>query len=382
LFAGAAAVPLGWLADRYGRRALLAACVLVWATATAACGLAQDFPALFLAAIGLGLGEAGLAPIVYGLIPEIVSERRRVLANGIYALAAIFGAGLGLALSGALVQGLDDLRPLLPHALQAMESWRLAFLAVAVPGPLVALAVLLIRLHPQRGGVDAPVSVDMPALRPYVQAHRRTMFCVFGGSGLAGLGVAASGSWVPIVATRIFGAPAGEVGQGVGVAYLLGTACGALLGALSVKLMSRHVGLATPIRVIAVGSGLSAVFSLLMLTTQSANGLYLLFGLQIATLIAGSVLAPTVLQDMTPAALRSRVIAIGSTVAIGLSALSPVLVGALSDVLHSQAQGLLIAMASIGAAAFALGAVVMGMAEKPFVRTVLEVNPAVAARPV
>jgi MFS family permease len=291
-------------------------------------------------------------------------------------------AGLGLALSGALVQGLDDLRPLLPHALQAMESWRLAFLAVAVPGPLVALAVLLIRLHPQRGGVDAPVSVDMPALRPYVQAHRRTMFCVFGGSGLAGLGVAASGSWVPIVATRIFGAPAGEVGQGVGVAYLLGTACGALLGALSVKLMSRHVGLATPIRVIAVGSGLSAVFSLLMLTTQSANGLYLLFGLQIATLIAGSVLAPTVLQDMTPAALRSRVIAIGSTVAIGLSALSPVLVGALSDVLHSQAQGLLIAMASIGAAAFALGAVVMGMAEKPFVRTVLEVNPAVAARPV
>ncbi|WP_219211490.1 MFS transporter [Variovorax boronicumulans] len=380
LFAGVAAVPLGWMADRYGRRVLLAGCVLVWATATAACGLAQDFSALFIAAACLGIGEAGLMPVVYGLIPEIVPARRRVLANGIYALTAILGAGLGMALSGALMEALEGVRPLLPAALQAMESWRLAFIAVALPGPLVALAVLLIRLHPERSGADAPANAAKPALLPYVRAHMRTMVGVFGGSGLASLGVAASGTWAPVVATRLFGAPPAEVGQGIGAAYLLGTAVGALLGAASVKWLGQRVGLALPIRVVTVGAALSALASLLMLVTQSAVGLYMLFGLQVATLIAGSVLAPTMLQDMAPAALRSRVIAIGTAVTVGLSSLSPVLVGALSDLVQAGDRGLLLAMASIGAAAFALSAAVLRTAEAPFAKTVQTIYPELAAR--
>lgn len=380
LFAGVAAVPLGWLADRYGRRTLLGACVLVWAAATAACGLAHDFSALFVAAIGLGIGEAGLAPIVYGLIPEIVSERRRVLANGIYTLAAILGSGLGMALSGALVQALESVRPLLPPALQVLESWRLAFLAVALPGPLVALAVLLIRLHPRRAGAGSPLARAKPAVPAYIRAHGRTMVCVFGGSGLLALGIAASVNWAPMVAARVFGATAAQVGQGIGLAYLLGTAAGAVLGAAGVRLLRRRVGLATPIRVIAIGSALAALASLLMPAVHSATGLYLLFGIQVAALIAGSVMLPTLLQDMTPAVLRSRLIAIGTAVTVGLSALSPVLVGALSDLLRGSAQGLLIAMAGVGAVAFVLAAAVMRAAEKPFVQTVEKIHPDLALR--
>jgi len=376
LFAGVAAVPVGWLADRYGRRSVLAACVLVWAAATAACGMATDFPALFLAAAGLGIGEAGLSPIVFGLIPEIVSPRRRVLANGVYALAAIFGAGLGIALSGAMVQSLDALRPLLPTALQGLESWRLAFLVVALPGPLVALAVLLIRLHPQRDAGHAAAAANArPELRDYARAHLRCMVGVFGGSGLAGLGLAASGNWLPIIATRSFGAPAGAVGQGMGAAYLLGTAAGATLGALGVRLLGRRLGLALPLRVIAVGSAVAALAAALMPLALSVNSLYLLFGVQVTALIAGSVLLPTLLQDMTPAVLRSRLIAIGSVVTVLLSALSPVLVGALSDLLSASPQGLLMAVAGVGALAFALAALLMKSTEQAFVQTVQTIHP-------
>ncbi len=376
LFAGVAAVPLGWLADRYGRRCVLAACVMVWAAATAACGMATNFPALFLAAAGLGIGEAGLSPIVFGLIPEIVSPRRRVLANGIYALAAIFGAGLGVALSGAMVQSLGALRPLLPAALQALESWRLAFLAVALPGPLVALAVLLIRLHPQRSSDHATSSTGIsPALRDYARTHLRCMVGVFGGSGLAGLGLAASGNWLPIIASRSFGADPATVGQGMGMGYLLGTAAGAALGALGVRLLGRRLGLALPMRVIAVGAGVAALAAGLMPLARSVNTLYLLFGVQVMALIAGSVLVPTLLQDMTPVTLRSRLIAIGSVVSVLLGALSPVLVGALSDQLSTTPQGLLMAVAGVGALAFALAALLMRAAEQAFVQTVLAIHP-------
>lgn len=374
LFAGITALPLGWLADRFGRRSMLAGCVLVWTAATAFTGMAQSFEELFIAAVGLGIGEAGLIPIVYGLIPEIVSARRRVLANSIYALAAILGAGVGTALSGALVGALENVRPLLPQAWQALETWRLAFFGVALPGPLVALCILMIRLHPQRGSVAGPAFSSVADLGAYARTHAGTMARVFGGSGLAALGIGAAGNWAPVVASRSFGASPAEVGEGIGAAYLIGTAGGALIGSVAVKALRRRLGMATPIRVISVGSVLAALASLLMPLVHSATGLYLLFGVQVATLIAASMLAPTLLQDMSPEALRSRVIAIGTAVSVGLSSSSPVLVGVLSDLLHAHPDGLTLAMAGVGALAFALAALVMRAAETPFVNTVREIH--------
>jgi hypothetical protein len=67
-------------------------------------------------------------------------------------------------------------------------------------------------------------------------------------------------------------------------------------------------------------------------------------------------------------------------VTVGLSALSPLLVGALSDLLRADPEGLMTAMAAVGAAAFALAALVMRMAEKPFVNTVATIHPDLALR--
>lgn len=381
LFAGISALPLGWLADRFGRRAMLAICVVVWAGATAACGLAQDFGQLFAAAIGLGIGESGVIPIVYGLIPQIVSARRRVLANSIYAMAAIVGAGVGSVLSGAVIDALEGLRHALPPALQGLETWRLAFLCVAVPGLPVALCVLLIRLHPHHGEPGARTAHGPADLRGYVQAHAGTMVRVFVGSGLAALGIGAAGTWAPIVAARSFGAGPAEVGQGIGAAYLLGMGTGAVLGLVGVRMLRPRLGIATPIRVISVGSALAALASVAMPLVGSATALYLLFGIQVAALIAATMLAPTLLQDMSPEALRSRVIAIGTAVNVGLASSSPVLVGWLSDLLALRHDGLMLAMSGVGAIAFALATFVMSGAERRFTNTVRDIHPELVARP-
>jgi len=378
LFAGLAAVPIGWLADRYGRRLLLALCVLVWTGATAACGFAVDFQSLLLATIGLGLGEAGLAPIVYGMLPDIVPERRRVMANGIYALAAILGAGLGIALSGRLIASLQGLRPLLPAALQGLDDWRLAFVVVGAPGPLVSLLILLVRVRPAGSVADSDSAASRVGVAAYLRANLRTVVGLFGGTGLAQLGLAALANWVPVVVARSFGASAVQIGQGIGGAYLAGTVAGAAFGALTVRKLGRRLGVATPMRVLAIGLAVGAIAALLMLAAHSALQIYLLFALQVASMIAGSVLVPTLLQDMTPAALRSRVIAVGTLVAVGLSSLSPVLVGLLSDALQPMPQALLVAAAAVSAASLALGSVLMKSAEAAFVRTVQRYHPELA----
>ena len=370
LFAGAAAVPLGWLADRYGRRAVLACCILLWTAATAACGLAWDFASLFVAAIGLGIGEAGLAPIVYGLIPDIVPARKRVLANGIYAVAAIFGAGIGIGLSGALIEGIEGLRDVLPSGINQLEPWRLSFLAVAVPGPIVALLILLIRVRPLSAAAAAGRAASPLRLADYVREHGRTLVGVFGGTGLAGLGIAALAAWSPVVAARNFHATPQQVGQGIGLAYVIGTVCGALIGGYGVRKLRPLVGIATPLRVIVMGFALSALSSAALFGAMSALHVYVLFGLQVAFLIAGSVLAPTLLQDMTPHSLRSRVIALGSVITILLSALSPVLVGVLSDALPAGSRSLLMATAIVATVSLAVGAFLTKQVETRFVATV------------
>lgn len=403
LFAGLAAVPLGWLADRHGRKWVLAGCVLVWTAATAACGLAWDFTSLFIAAIGLGIGEAGLAPVVYGLIPDMVPARRRVLANGIFALASILGAGLGIGLSGAMIGAIDHIRPLLPASLAGLDAWRLSFFAVAVPGPLVAALIVLIRLRPAAVAASAtatansaaeapsqadaapPAGTDAPAttphllpvpqtIRSYLRQHWRTVLGVFGGSGLGGLGIQALAAWAPVLATRQFGASAQQVGQGIGAAYMVGTLGGAALGAVGVRWLRPRAGAATPLRVLALGTGLAALVAAGLPFATSALQIYLLFGLQVICLIAGTVVAPTILQDMSPAALRSRVIALAAVATTLLGALSPVLVGLVSDGLSARAGALAWAVGGVACISMALGAWLTGWAERHFVRTVDELS--------
>ena len=51
-------IPIAWLADRYSRVWIMTAALTVWSGMTAACGYAQNFGQLFLARLGVGVGEA------------------------------------------------------------------------------------------------------------------------------------------------------------------------------------------------------------------------------------------------------------------------------------------------------------------------------------
>jgi MFS family permease len=59
LFYATVGLPVAWLADRYSRSALIAISLALWSVLTAACGLAGGFGSLFLARLGVGIGEAG-----------------------------------------------------------------------------------------------------------------------------------------------------------------------------------------------------------------------------------------------------------------------------------------------------------------------------------
>lgn len=132
-------IPLAWLADRTHRVRLIAAALTVWSLFSMACGMATNFVSLALARIGVGIGEAGGSPPSYSLISDYFPPQQRGGALAIYALGVPFGTALGSA-AGAQIA--------------ALYGWRTAFLAVGIPGVLLAIALVLIVREPKRGRMD------------------------------------------------------------------------------------------------------------------------------------------------------------------------------------------------------------------------------------
>lgn len=378
LFTGVASLPIAWVADKFGRRWVLVVSVLVWSVATAACGAAHTFSQLFGAMVLLGIGQAGLGPVVFGMIPDLFPPQQRVLANTLYALVATLGAALGLVVGGPLVTGIDAVRPHIPEAFRDVDAWRLAFYLVAVPGPLIAMLIVPMRLnrfaHPVTDEGTSGQAEGMGAIQ-YVVTQSRTVAGLFGSIGLIGFGFGAIGTWAPIVAVRTFGATPTEVGQGLGLAMGIGTVLGGALVTPAAKWFGRRHGIAASLRAIQVGVLVTLPLCVVMTLVGSSAALFTVVCLEIAPLTIGTMLFNVAMQDMSPAHLRSRVLAIGTIVTLGFSAVSPVVVGLISDGFGAAPKGLLWSTVIVALVGLVTGSILMRWAEPAFVNTVRRFTP-------
>jgi MFS family permease len=387
LFTGLATLPLGWLGDRYDRRFVLAACVLVWSAATGLRGTAMDYGMLFVASIGLGVGEAGLSPLTNSLIPDLFPRAQRVLANAIFGISSIFGSALGAVLGGSIVLAIEKSRHLLPLALQGYETWRLTFFAMAVIGAPVMLLVLTIRsargaaavgYEPPQPGTEAATvgNKDLISFGDYLRAHWRTLACLVSGAGLASVGLSAIGSWIPIVAARQFGVQPAQLGQGIGLAVMAGTIVGGALGVNAMRIARRRVGLAAPVRVLTLGYCAAALISIALLFVRSSTDVFVLLGVLLVPLICGAVVLPNVLQEVSPSHLRGRVIGLLAMGGLPFAVLGPLAIGVISDAVKHIPNGLAMAIVVAMMTGCLLGAALLRFTEAAFVRLIKIVNPA------
>jgi predicted MFS family arabinose efflux permease len=132
-------IPIAAWADRSSRRNVLAISVALWSAMTALCGMAVNFTMLFTARIGTAIGEAGGTPPSHSLISDYFPKSRRGTAFAIFALAVPIGTSLGAAIGGWGNQHL---------------GWRNTFIAVGLPGILLAILTRLTVMEPPRGFAD------------------------------------------------------------------------------------------------------------------------------------------------------------------------------------------------------------------------------------
>jgi MFS family permease len=136
-------VPLGRLADRWHRVRLLTIGLALWSAMTALSGLAKNYLQLSLARMGVGVGEATASPTAYSLISDYFPARQRGTALAIYSSGLYLGGGVSLLIGAKISKVWDAAYP--GGGWAGLVGWQAAFLAVGLPGLLVAIWVATLR---------------------------------------------------------------------------------------------------------------------------------------------------------------------------------------------------------------------------------------------
>jgi len=124
-------LPMGRIVDRGNRRNLVTAGISLWSVMTGACAAASGFWTLFLARMGVGVGEATLSPSAFSLISDYFPKERLGSALSVFSMGVFFGSGSALIIGGLVIG--------------AVGSWRFTFLIFGLPGLLAGLMALTIK---------------------------------------------------------------------------------------------------------------------------------------------------------------------------------------------------------------------------------------------
>lgn len=206
-----AAPPIGYWADKTGRKFWITAGVFLWSAATSLSGLASSYASLFWARAAVGIGESCYGTVSPSLVAEQFPPSRRGRVLALFSMAIPVGSALGYIAGGFLGQ---------------LWGWRHAFLAVGIPG--LALAALTTQMRPAApaasGGSSAPFSsyfklFSIPSFL-FVTLAGAAMTFALGGFAV----------WMPSFFHRQWGLSVGQAGTLFGGITVLSGILGSLTG--------------------------------------------------------------------------------------------------------------------------------------------------------
>ena len=120
---------VGPLADRYSRKLIIVLGAIFWSGLTLLTAVTHTYGELLLRHTLVGVGEATFVTIAPTFVADLFPEERRGRILGIFYLAIPVGTATGYLLGGKLGPGF---------------GWRFPFYVAAIPGFLLALAMLFV----------------------------------------------------------------------------------------------------------------------------------------------------------------------------------------------------------------------------------------------
>jgi predicted MFS family arabinose efflux permease len=324
VFYTALGVPIAWLADRSSRTWIMTIALVAWSGFTAACGYAANFTQLFLARLGVGVGEAGGVAPAYSLISDYFPPNERGRALAAFSFGIPIGSAAGILIGGLIASRLD---------------WRIAFITVGLAGIALAPIFRLFVREPKRGRYDAQANNSAKAsildTARVLAAKPSYWLLSFGAasSSIMGYGLF---FWMPSFLARSYGFSVEQVSLYYGALLLIGGVAGVWLGGVLADAMGKSKR-SRYAQIPAIAFVLALPCYVLGLLSSSPTLAFLLFlpPTALGLMWLGPVI--TAVQHLAPAHMRTTASAlflfINNLIGLGLGSL---LIGTVSDALAAQ----------------------------------------------
>ena len=309
-------LPLARIADRKSRKNLIAVGITVWSIMTSLCGLAQGFWTLFLARVGVGVGEAALSPAAYSLITDYFAKAKLGRALSVYTVGVTVGSGLAYMIGSKVVAYVEQLGTVSFSFLGEVEGWQMTFFVVGIPGLIVAALTLLTVREPERKGKVATTDaaddtqVSIREVVDFLMIHKRAMLSHVIGMATYIMVVFSLNVWGPTYLIRTLDYTPGEAGWTMGLAMMVGGTIGLLYGGSLADKWYAKGQLDAYTRVILLSALCMIPFVLVLGFTENATIGVLCLSLGIFFSAFQGGIAGGVIQLMTPNQMRGQAVAL------------------------------------------------------------------------
>jgi MFS family permease len=355
--------PAGWLADKGNRMRVIAVAIACWSVMTGLCGLCTNFTQLFLARMGVAVGEATLLPTAPSIISDNFPPERRTLPLSLYGMAGASGLGVSLIAGGFvahLVTGNDVVT--IPRV-GMFAPWQVIFFAVGLCGLPVSLVLLFAR-EPQRRDQGQSAGTISEFLQ-LLKSRRTILIPHFAGVSVYFIQAFAYSAWVPVFIMRVHGWSISEVGLKYGTIHLICGFAGGFVGGWLAQALWRRGRREANL----LSSALLLCLTIIptVLGPLVADGLTSVLLLGLASIFSIATAGPNVaaIQEIVPNRLRGRVTALYFAVIslVGVT-LGPLVIGIMNDYVFTDEKSIGKSLALTSALMLPLGSLLVFIAAR------------------
>ena len=364
--------PAGRLSDRFHRIKIMSVGIAAWSFMTMLCGLASQYWQLFLARMGVGVGEATLGPASNSALADYFSPAQLPIAVGIVAAAPFIGQGLANIAGGPLIDYLEATPNYVLPVVGELFSWQMVLIIVGAPGLFVALLMWWL-IEPERKNKvrSDDQSVPLSQVWAFINERRMFFFLVF----LGYLCLATQGwslfSWLVEFYVRNHGWTRTEIGLSYGTIAMVVGIAGSIAGGVIASVYIKRGKTDATLRVVWLSTLiLFPMAAFLTLTEDAYLALWMLIPVTFCMSMPPGLIIAT-LQTIAPNELRGQMVAFYLIAVNFLSySFAPSLPALLSDFVFGSELALGKSISTLAVINYSIAGVCLGLSLKYYRRAV------------
>ena len=271
-------VPIGRIIDKTHRVSVMIIGLLIWSAATIACGFSKNYISMFIARMGIGAGESTVHPGSISILGDYFDSDKIASPMSIYLLGPYLGAGIAMIFGAQVLDWTSQMDGnfILP-LVGEVAPWQLTFIAVGLPGILVACLFLTIR-EPKRRiqEIESQEAPSFKKIAEYIKNNWKVYGAIIIGNSCLIILLYGLQSWVPTMLLRLYEWDLIQSGRIYGLIAMFAGSAGVLSGPFVLNLMNKN-NIDAPHFKLAIFGISMASLSLVLLPFQANVNIALIF---------------------------------------------------------------------------------------------------------